>query len=238
MGYFPIVLSLFYTCTTTWTVNQSCLKPFCCCIQSPYFKVNRRGKSGNRDRFYFLGLPNHCSWWLQLWNEKMLAPWKKNYDKPKKQRHLFADKGLYNQSQDFSGRHVGMWELGHKEGWAPKNWCFWTVVLDNTLETPLDCKEIKPVNHKANQPWIFIGRTVAETEAPILWPSDEKSQLIAKDLNAGKDWRQIEEGDRGLDGWMASPTWWTWVWVSSGSWWWTGKPVMLQSMGSKRVGHD
>ena len=193
MGYFPIVLSLFYTCTTTWTVNQSSLKPFCCCIQSPYFKVNRRGKCGNSDRFYFLELPNQCSWWLQLWNEKMLAPWKKSYDKPKKQRHLFADKGLYSQSYDFSSSHVGMWELGHKKGWASKNWHFWTMVLENTLESPLDCKEIKPVSPNVNQLWIFIERTVVETEAPILWPSDEKSQLIGKYLNAGKDWGQEEK---------------------------------------------
>ena len=87
-----------------------------------------------------------------------------------------------------------MWELGHKEGWAPKNWCFPTVVLEKTLENPLDCKEIKPVNPKGNQPWIFIGRTDAEAEAPILGPPDVKSQLIAKDPDAGKDWRQKEKG--------------------------------------------
>ena len=89
-----------------------------------------------------------------------------------------------------------MWELDHKEGWTPKNWCFWTVVLEKTLESPLDCKEIKPVNPKRNQSWIFIGRTNAEAEvdAPILWPPDAKSQLIGKDLDAGTDWRQEEKG--------------------------------------------
>ena len=94
----------------------------------------------------------------------------------------------------------------------------------------LDYKEIKPVNPKWNQSWIFIGRTDAEAETPILWPPDAKNWLIWEWLKAGG-----EGGDRGWDGWMASPTWWTWVWVSSRSWWWTGKPGMLQSMGSQRV---
>ena len=87
-----------------------------------------------------------------------------------------------------------MWELDHKEGWALKNWCFWTVVLEKTLESPLDSKEIKPVNSKGNQSWIFIGRTDAEAEAPILWPPDAKSRLTRKDPDAGKDWRQEEKG--------------------------------------------
>ena len=88
-----------------------------------------------------------------------------------------------------SSSHVWMWELDYKEDWAPKNWCFWTVVLDKTLETPLDCREIKPVNLKGNQPWIFVGRSDAKTEAPVLWPPDAKSWLIRKDPDAGKDWR-------------------------------------------------
>ena len=95
--------------------------------------------------------------------------------------HHFADKGLCSQSYAFSGSHIETWELDHTEGWAPKNWYFWTVVLDKTLESPLDCKEIKPVNSKGNQSWIFIGRTDDEAEAPILWPPDTKSQLIGKD---------------------------------------------------------
>ena len=122
----------------------------------------------------------------------MLALWKKSYDKPrqriKKERYCFADKGLSSQSYGFSSSHVWMWELDNKEGWASKNWCFWTVVLEKTLESPLDSKEIKPVNPKGNQSWIFIGRTKAE--APILWPLDVKSRLIRKDSNAGKDWKQ------------------------------------------------
>ena len=103
---------------------------------------------------------------------------------------LFANKGLYGQSYGFSSSHVWMWELDHKEGWAPKNWRFRTMVLEKTLESPLDFKEIKPAHPKGNQSWTFIGRTDAEAETPILWPPDAKSQLIRKDPDAGKDWRQ------------------------------------------------
>ena len=110
------------------------------------------------------------------------------------QGHPFADQGPYSPSCGFSCNHVRMWELDHKEGWAPKNWCFRTVVLAKTLKSPWDCKEIKPVNPNRNQPWIFIGRTNTEAEASILWPPDEKSRLIGKDPDAGKDWRQEEKG--------------------------------------------
>ena len=129
-----------------------------------------------------------------------------------------------------------MWELDYKESWAPKNWCFWTVVLEKTLESPLDCKEIQPVHPKGNQSWIFIGKADAEAETPILWPPDAKNWLIGKDPDAGKDWRQ-ERGQQRRR-WMALLTRWTWVWVNSGIWWWTGSPGMLQSMGLQRVGHD
>ena len=172
----------------------------------------------------------------------MLAPWKRSYDQPrqhiKKHRHYFTNKGLSSQSYGFSSSHVWMWELDYKEIWALKNWCFWTVVLEKTLESPLDSREIQPVHPKGNQFRIFIRKTDAEAETPILWPPDAKNWLIGKDPDAGKDWRQEEKGTTGIDGWMASPTQWTWVWVSSGSWWWTGKPDVLQSMGSQRVGHD
>ena len=127
-------------------------------------------------------------------------------------------------------------EMQIKTAW--KNWCFWTVMLEKTLGSPLNCKEIQPVNPKGNQPWIFIGRTDAEAETAILWPPDAKSWLIWKDPDAGKDWRRKEKGTRGWDGWMASPTPWTWVWVSSRSWWRTARPGVLQSVGSQRVGHD
>ena len=134
----------------------------------------------------------------------MLAPFRKSYDQPrqriKKQRHYFANKGPSSQGYFFSSIHLWMWELDYKEDWVPKNWCFQTVVLEKTLESPLDCKEIKPVNSKGNQPWMFIGRNDAEAETAILWPPDAKSQLIRKDPDAGKDWRQRREGDdRGRD---------------------------------------
>ena len=120
----------------------------------------------------------------------MLTPWKESYDKPRqcirKQRHHFAHKRPYNQSYAFSSSHVWMWDLDHKEGWVPENWCFQIVVLEKTLDSPLDSKEIKPVNPKGNQSGIFIGRTDAETEAPVLWPPDAKSRLIGKDPDAGK----------------------------------------------------
>ena len=111
-----------------------------------------------------------------------------------KNRAFIADKGPSSQSYVFSRSQVWMWELNHKEGWALKNWCFWTVVLEKTLEIPLNSKEIQPVNPKGNQPWIFIGRTDAEAETPVLWRSDVKSRLIWKDSDAGKDWRQDKKG--------------------------------------------
>ena len=123
-----------------------------------------------------------------------------------------------------------MWG-NRKEGRVLKNWWFWTAVLEKPLESHLDCKEMKPLNSKGQQPWILIGRTDAETEAPILWPPDSKSQLIGKDSDVGKDWRQEEKE-------MASLTQWTWVWWNSGSWQWIGRPVVLQSTGSQRVWHD
>ena len=129
-----------------------------------------------------------------------------------------------------------MWELDHKESWVQKNWCFWTVVLERTLENPLDCKEIKPVNPKGNQSWIFIGRTEAEAKATLaIWYEElthwKRSWCWERVIAGG------EGDDRGWNGWMASPTQWTWVWARCGSWWWTGKPGMLQSMGSQRIGH-
>ena len=138
----------------------------------------------------------------------MFAPWKKSYDQPrqhiKKQRHYFANKGPSSQSYGFSSSHVWMWELDYKESWAPKNWCFWTVVLEKTLESLLDCKEIKPVHPKKNKSWIFIGRTDAEAATPILWPPDAKSWLIWKDPDAGKGWggRQRMRWLDGITSWM------------------------------------
>ena len=137
----------------------------------------------------------------------MLAPWKESYDLPrqhiKNQRHYFANKGLSSQGYGFSSGHVWMWELACEESWAPKNWCFWTVVLEKTLESPLDCKEIQLVHSKGDQSWVFIGRTDVEAETPILWLPHAKSWLFGKDPDAGKAWGQEEKGMtemRWLDG--------------------------------------
>ena len=128
----------------------------------------------------------------------MFAPWKKSYDKPRqcirKQRHHFANKGLSSQSYGLSSSHVWMWELYHKEGWAQKNRYFWIVVLEKTLESPLDSKKFKPVNPKGNQPWIFIGRIDSKVEVSIFWPLDANNWFIVKDPDAGKNWGLEEKG--------------------------------------------
>ena len=150
----------------------------------------------------------------------MLAPWKKSYDQPrqhvKKQRHYFANKCPSSQSYGFSSSRVWMWELDDKESWVPKNCCFWTVVLEKTLESPLDYKEIQPV-HPKDQSLIFIGRTDAEAETPILWPPDVKNWLIWKDPDAGKDWRE-EEKKRTEDE-MAGWHHWTELTENHCRWW-------------------
>ena len=181
----------------------------------------------------------------------MLAPWKESYDQPrqhiKKQRHYFASKSPSSQSYVFSGSHVWVWDLDYKESWVPKNWCFWTVVLEKTLESPLDSKEIQPVHPQGNQSWIFTGRTDAEAQTQYAQLKLKLSTLViwCEELTHWKRpwcWERLKAGgegyDRGWDGWMATVTQWIWVWVNSGSWWWTGRPGVLQSVGSQRVGHD
>ena len=150
-------------------------------IQSHHFMANRWENNGKSDRFYFLRLQNHCGLWLQPWNSKMLAPWKENYDKPrqhiKKQRHHFANKGLYNQCY---GSHVQMWELDHKE--VLKNWCFQVVVLEKTLESPLDCKEIQPVHSKGDQPWAFLEGMMLKLKlqyfGQVIWRVDSLEKTL------------------------------------------------------------
>ena len=208
-----------------------------------HFMANRWGNNGKSERLYFGGLQNHCRWWLQPWNQKTLTSWKKSYNQCKqhikKQRHYFANKGPSSQSYGFSSSHMWIWEMDYKESWAPKNLCFWTAVLEKTLASPLNSKEIQPIHPKENKSWIIIGRTDAEAETPILWPPDAKNWLIG-----GRPlcWERLKVGgegdDRGWDGWMASLTQWTWVWGNSRSWWWTGRPSVLQSMGSQRIGHN
>ena len=168
----------------------------------------------------------------------------KSYDQPrqhiKKQRHYFADKGPSTQGYGFSSGHVWMWELDYKESWVLKNWCFWTVLLEETFENPLDRKEIKPVNTKGNQSWIFIGRTFAEAEALILWPPDANNWLIGKDPDAGKDWRWQEKGttENEMVGWHHQLYGLEFEQAQGVSHSWTGKPGVLQSMGSQRIEHD
>ena len=135
----------------------------------------------------------------------MLTPWKKNYDQSrqniKMQRCYFADKGPSSLSYSFSNSHIWMWELDYKESWVLKNWCFWTVVLEKTLESPSNWKKIELVNPNGNQPWTFIGRTDAEAEAPVLWPPDGQNQLMGKDPDDGKYWRQERRGWQRMRRW-------------------------------------
>ena len=162
-----------------------------------------------------------------------------NLDSILKSRDIIWQHTPSSEGYGFSSRYVWIWEPNNKESWALKNWCFWTVVLEKTPESPLDYREIQPVHPKGNQSWIFIWRTDAEAETPILWPPDAKNWLVWKDPDAGKDWRLEEKGtteDKVVG--MASPAQWTWVWVNSWSWWWTGRPGILQSMVSQRVGQD
>ena len=144
--------------------------------------------------------PESLELMLKLKVELKDTPWKESYDQPrqhtKKQRHYFAKKCLSSQGYGFFSSHVWMWELDYKESWVLKNWCFWTVVLEKTLENPLDCKEIKPVHPKGDQFWVFIWRTDVEAETTILWPPDVKNWLIWKDPDAGKDWARDEKGMR------------------------------------------
>ena len=163
--------------------------------------ANRWGKSGSSNILFSWAAKS-----LQMVTETM--KWKdtcsseENYDKPreymKKQRHYFADKGPHRKSSVFSSSHVWMWEMDHKEGWVLKHWCFWMVMLEKTLENPLDCKEIKPVNPKGNQSWIFIVRSDTEAEATIVWPPDVKSQLKLGKIESRR--RRGQQRMRWLDG--------------------------------------
>ena len=173
---------------------------------------------------------------------KDATPWKESYDQPRqhieKQRHYFANKGPSSQGYGFSSGHVWMWELDYKESWMPKNWCFWTVVLEKSLESPFTArrsnqsilKEISPECSLKDWCWGWNSSTLTTSwEELTHW----KRLWCWEGLRAGG-----EGDDRGWDGWMAPLTWWTWVWVNSGSWWWTGRPAVLRFMGSQRVRHD
>ena len=183
---------------------------------------------------FIWGAPKSLQTVIAAMKLKDTCSWKKSYDQPrqhtKKQRHCFANKDSSTQRYGFSNSYVGMWELDYKESWVLKNWCFWTVVLEKTLESPLGCKEIQPVHPKGDQSWVFIGKTDAKAETPILWPPDANNSYW-KRLWC---WEWLKAGgegdDRGWDSWMASPIQWTWIWSSPERWWWTGKPGMRQFM--------
>ena len=165
-----------------------------------------------------------------------ITPWNKSYDQPrqhiKKQRHYFVNKVLSSQGYGFSSNHIWMWELDYKENWAQKNWCFWTVLLENNLESPL-------TERRSNQSILkfslgcslegLILKLKLQYFVHLVWQADS----LEKTLILGKIEGRIEGHDRGWDGWMASPTRWTWVWLNCRSWWWTGRSGVLQSMGCK-----
>ena len=185
------------------------------------------GKQWKRVRLYFWGLQNHCRWWLQPRNKRHLLLGRKvmtNLDSILKSRHYFANKGSSSQGYGFSNSHVQMWELDYKESWAPKNWCFWTVVLEKTWQS---------LGLQGDEPWIFTGRI--DAEAPILWSPDAKNWHWKRPWC----WERLKaggEGDnRGRDGWKASPTRWTWVWVNSAlSWYATAFLPLPEKKASER----
>ena len=171
----------------------------------------------------------------------MLTPWIGSYDQPrqhiKKQRHYFVNKGPSSQGYGFSSGHVWMWELDYKESWAPNNWCVRTVVLEKTLESPLNFKEIQPVHPKEISPEYLLEGLMLKLKLQyfghLMWRTDRKRPWCWEGLKV-----EGEGDDRGWDDWMALLTQWTWVWVNSRSWWWTGRAGVLQFMGSQGVGHD
>ena len=173
------------------------------------------------------------------------TPWKESYGQPrqhiKKQRHYFSDKGPSSQGYHvwmYGCNHVWMWELDYKESWVPKNWCFWTVVLEKTLASSLDCKEFQPVHHKEISPEYSLEGLILKLKLQYFGQLMERADSFEKTLMLGKIKGRMGRGRQRMRCWMASLTRWTWVWVNSGSWWGTGRPVVLQSMGSQRVRHD
>ena len=197
---------------------------------------------GNSEKLYFGGLQNHCRRWLQPWNEKTLTPWKKIYDQPrqhiKKQRCFFANKGLSSQSYGFTNSYIWMWELYNKVGWMWRIdvfelWCwrrFLRILCTSRRSNQFILKEISP-EHSLK---VLMLKLKLQYFGHLMW----RTGSFAKTLMLGKIEGGRRRDDRGWDGWMASPTQWTWVWVSSGSWWLTGKPGVMQSMGLQRVGHN
>ena len=171
----------------------------------------------------------------------MLTPWKESYDQPrqhiKQQRHYFVNKGP-SQGYGFSSCHVWMWELDYKESWLPKNWCFWTVVLEKTLRVPCTTRRSKQSILKEISPECSLEGLMLKLKLQYFGHLVRRADSFEKTLMLGKIEGREEGDDRGWDDWMRSPTQWTWVWVDSRSWWWTGRPGVLRFMGSQRVRHD
>ena len=198
--------------------------------------ANKWRNNGNSGRLYFGGSKIYedgdCSYEIErclLLARKVIT----NLDSVLKSRDItLPTKAHLVKAIFFSSGHVWMWELDYKDNWVLKNWCFWTVMLEKSIESPLDCKDIQPDHPKGNQSWMFTKKADVEAETPILWPPDVKCWLIWRDPIAGKDWRQEEKGmtEDEMIGWHHWLN--TWVWVNSWSWWWTGKLGMWQFMGS------
>ena len=188
--------------------------------------VNRQGNKGNNDRLYFPGLQNHCGPWLQL-------------DSILKRRDItLLTKVWLVKVMVFPVVMYGYENWAIKKSWVLNNWCFWTVVLEKTLESPLDCKESKLVNPKGNQSWCSLEGLILKLKLQYLGHLMQRTDSLEKTLMLGKIEGRRRRGQQGWDGWMASLTLWTWVWTSFRSWWWTWTPGVLQSMGSQRVRHD
>ena len=207
-----------------------------CVLLDHHFMANRWRNSGNSGWFIFLGskitADGDCSHEIKrrlLLGRKVMT----NLDSILKSRDYFVNKGPSSQGYGFSSSHVWMWELDYKESWMPKNWRFWTVVLEKTLESPLDCKEIQPVHPKEISPGCSLERLMLKLKLQYFGHLMRRADSFEKTLMLGKIEGRRRRGDRGWDGWMVSPTQWTWVWVDSGSCWWTGRPGVLWFMGSQ-----
>ena len=208
---------------------------------SPITSWQIDGETWKQWETLFGGLQNHCRWWQLPWNLKMVTSWKKIYDQPgqhnKKQRPYFANKVPFNQSYGFSLCHVWMCELEYTESWVQKNWCFWTVVLDKTLESPLAARRSNQSILKEINPEYPLEALMLKLKFQYFGHLRQRANSLEKTLMLAKIEGRRRRGWQ-RDGWMASLTQWTWVWAISGRWWRRGKPALLVSMGSQRVGHD
>ena len=204
--------------------------------------ANRWGNSGNSDRLYFIGSKITADGDCSHENKRRLLLGRKaitNLDKLiKKQRHYFANKGPSSQNYGFSSSHVWMWDLDYKESWVPNNWCFWTVVLRRLLQVPWTARRSNQSILKEISPGCSLEKLILKLKLQYFGPLMRRADSFGKTLILGKVEDRRRRDDRGWDGWMASLTQWTCVWVDSGSWWWTRRPGVLRFMGSQRIRHD